>query len=153
MSGFRSSVSRAGPSEVKSVIASVYAGITVVSELSVALTVAELYEGGSPGLSASRIAYPSLPLIITTGIVIGSPFELSALGAPPNKETRMTACAPACWALNAFCEPAQSPSLVAPLNTSTVLPASDPAGRGEQNCASAGVSLPGLAGGSSSRPS
>ena len=39
MSGLRSLVSRAGPSEVKSVIASVYAGITVVSAFSVALTV------------------------------------------------------------------------------------------------------------------
>ena len=55
-----------------------------------------------------------------------SPPVASALGAPPKSEIRTTAVAPACWALNAFSEPPQSPAPVEPLKTITTLPLSEP---------------------------
>ena len=129
MSGFRSFVSRAGPSDVKLVIASTNAGFSsTMSEIDT-LTVPSLNAAGAFGLSTSRIASASSRPIMKDGIVRASPFVARATGAPPALLRTTTAIAPASCALKVFVDCAQKFR-----KTTTTSPSSELAGSGLQKC-------------------
>src|SRR5437867_693871 len=107
-SGLRSEVSRAGPSDVKSVITSLKPNTNDGVSYKIALTVTSLYTWlASFGLIVLKITPPSLPEIMTTKIIISSPFNPKPNKKPPNSDTKITTLAPATWALNTLVKPEQ----------------------------------------------
>ena len=156
MSGFRSLVSRAGPSEVKSVIASVNCGNSDSSSLSVTVvgTVLKLSLPASGLIVAARASESPVEIIATgTVMLLPSPPMPICDGRPPKPFQSTTALAPAACALATLSSAKQSPVVDEALKISAILPANGVPPIGSQSSRSGPIGFTGSAGGSNSRAS